>query len=57
MAEGEGGKGMNGVLMSIVGSGRGSLKGGSGRVNYMTEASDSHCWAEALRVEAEAEEY
>ena len=32
MMEEEGGKEINGVLMSIVGSGRGSLLGGSGRV-------------------------
>ena len=35
MAEEEGGRGMNVVLMSIVGSGRGSLSGGSGRVTLL----------------------
>ena len=46
--EGEGEGGIKKVLMSIVGSGGGSLEGGSGVVTLL---------AEALRVEAEAEEY
>ena len=32
MAEEEGGRGIEEVLLSIVGSGRGSLLGGSGRI-------------------------
>ena len=35
IAEEEGGRGIKEVLMSIVGSGRGSLWGGSGRVTLL----------------------
>ena len=35
MVEEKGGKGIEEVLMSIVGSGRGSLLGGSGRVTLL----------------------
>ena len=47
MAEEEGGRGIEEVLMSIVGSGVDRCE---------AEAGELHCWAEALRVEAEAEE-
>ena len=47
MAEEEGGGEFGGVVMSIVSSGRGSLKGGSGIVTLRLEAEAEYYWAEA----------
>ena len=41
MAEEEGGRGLKEVLMSIVGSRRGSLKGGSGMVTLLGGSVES----------------